>query len=460
MKPRRAIGLAKPDGRKTNRPAWPFHCIKTPMHPPSSDPVSRRTALRGSAAALAAIAAARALAPRGAWAQSPGPEVPRAALGFIALTDAAPLIVAKERGLFAKHGMPDVTVVRQGSWAGTRNALLAGGAADGIDGAHVLSTAPYLMSAAAAPPGSPALPLQTLARLNLNGQGISLSNAIRQARVALDSTALRPLFQARPGTKVASTLRGGNHDLWLRYWLAAGGIDPDRDVQLIAMPPPQMVAAVKAGVMDAFCAGEPWNERFAHEGLGYTACTSGQIWRDHPEKAFVMRADWVARHPRAAVALTAAIIEAQQWSDQTENRPALAQLLSQRQWCNVPVSDIAPRLQGTIAYGDGRVETDAPHRVKFWANHASYPFQSHELWFITELMRWGLLPPDFNAKAAIAAVNREDIWRLAAVQAEVAGADIPAGLSRGPETFFDGKVFDPAAPARYLAGLRIRRQRT
>ncbi|MGI4953637.1 MAG: CmpA/NrtA family ABC transporter substrate-binding protein [Janthinobacterium lividum] len=416
-----------------------------------------RRSLLASAAAMATLTAARAAFPSGAHAQAAGPETSKATLGYIALTDAAPLIVAKERGLFSKHGVGDIEVAKQASWGGTRDNLVLGGGAGGIDGAHILSPLPYLISAGKVVQNGQRVPMHILARLNTNGQAISVSKALMPHGARLDSAPLKAVFAGKPDNKVAMTFRGGNHDLWIRYWLAAGGIDPDRDVQTIVVPPPQMVANMKVNTMDAFCVGEPWNDQLVHQGLGYTACTTGEMWKDHPEKAFGMRADWVAKNPRAAVATTAAIIEAQQWAEKLENKAELAAMLGKRAWFNVPPGDIAPRLSGNVDYGDGRKVEGAPIRMKFWADHASYPFQSHDLWFLTEDMRWGVLPQDFDAKAAIAAVNREDIWRAAATAAGVAEADLPAGTSRGVETMFDGKTFDPADPAAYLASLSIKK---
>ena len=297
--------------------------------------------------------------------------------------------------------------------------------------------------------------MQILARLNTNGQAISIAKSLPGATI--NSAPLKPLFAAKPETKVAVPFRGGTHDLWIRYWLAAGGIDPDKDVQTIVVPPPQMVANMKVGTMDVFCVGEPWNDQLVNQKLGYTACVTGEIWRDHPEKALAMRADWVGKHPRAAAAVTAAAIEAQRWADEPGNKEELAALLGRRAWFNVPAADILPRSRGDIDYGDGRKVEGSPLRMKFWADHASYPFQSHDLWFLTEDQRWGILPANLDTKALIAAVNREDIWREAAAQAGVAAGDMPAGTSRGVERFFDGVTFDPAKPADYLAGLAIKK---
>ena len=335
---------------------------------------------------------------------------------------------------------------------------MLGGGGGGIDGAHILTPMPYLMQTGRIIQNGQKVAMHILARLNTNGQAISVSKALMPLGAKLDATPLKAAFAARQGSsKVAMTFRGGTHDLWIRYWLAAAGIDPDRDVETIVVPPPQMVANMKVGTMDACCVGEPWNDQLVNQGLGYTACVTGEIWRDHPEKSLAMRADWVTRHPRAAEAITAAVIEAQLWADVPANKAELAAMLGRRAWFNVPPADILPRSLGDIAYGDGRRLEDSPLRMKFFADHASFPFRSHELWFLTEEIRWGVLPGDTDTAALIGAVNRDDIWRSAAQRAGVAAAALPASSSRGPETFFDGKVFDPAAPGEYLASLAIKR---
>jgi nitrate/nitrite transport system substrate-binding protein len=149
------------------------------------------------------------------------------------------------------------------------------------------------------------------------------------------------------------------------------------------------------------------------------------------------------------------VIEAQMWCDQMKNRPAMCSIVSGRQYINVPINDILPRLQGTIDYGDGRSVTKSGHYMKFWADNASFPYKSHDLWFVTENVRWGVLPQSTNKQALVNKVNRVDIWREAAKSVGVTTA--PAGDSRGVETFFDGKKFDPAAPDAYLASQALKR---
>ncbi len=416
--------------------------------------LSRRNLFKAGAT-VAAGAAATGFMPGSVFGAGGAPEVRGAKLGFIALTDSAPLIAAKELGLFAKHGMPEVVVAKQASWGATRDNLVLGSGAGGIDGGHLLSPLPYFLSLGIQ---ARKTPMNILARLNLNGQGISVDQEYMAAHADIDAKKMKGVIASRKaaGKKItmAMTFPGGTHDLWIRYWLAAGGIDPDSDVSLITIPPPQMVANMKAGTMDAFCVGEPWNEQLVQQRLGYSAVSTGQLWMNHPEKCLGMRADWVAAHPNAAVALTAAVIEAQRWCDNPANISRLAMMIGGRDYLKVGVGDIASRLQGNFGMGDGRRFTNAPFKMKFFANNASFPYKSHDLWFVTENQRWGKIPRGINGMGIVGQVNRADIWRKAAASVGVAA---PAGDSRGPERFFDGKVFNPANPGAYLASLGIKR---
>jgi nitrate/nitrite transport system substrate-binding protein len=428
---------------------------------PISRGLSRRQLLKATGTA-ALLAAAKLNFPAGAFAQGTGPEVTKATLGFIALSDAGPLFVAKDKGLFAKFGMPDVEVTKQASWGTTRDNLVLGGEGNGIDGAHILSPMPYLISAGKVTQNNQPTPMYILARLNLDAQCISIAKEYADLKVGADSTPLKAVFEAKKAAgksaKIAMTFPGGTHDLWIRYWLAAGGIDPDKDVETIVVPPPQMVANMKVGTMDAFCVGEPWNLQLIHQGIGYTAVNTGEIWSKHPEKSLGMRAAWVDKNPKAAKAILMAVMEAQQWADKMENKAELAAIMGKRQWMNCPVEDVLDRSAGKFDYGiPGKVVENSPHIMKYWRDHASYPFQSHDLWFITEDIRWGKYEAGYDAKALIAKVNREDLWKDAAKELGVAASDIPASTSRGKETFFDGKVFDPENPAAYLKSLSIKR---
>ena len=421
--------------------------------------LNRRAFLAGTTAAAATLVAARTLLPSGAFAQGAGPEVTGAKLGFIALTDASALIIAKEKGLFAKHGVPDVEVLKQASWGATRDNLVLGGAANGIDGAHILTPMPYLISTGKVTQNNVPLPMSIVARLNLDSQAISVAQAYKDVGVGLDSSPLKDVFAKRKAegkeVTVAMTFPGGTHDLWIRYWLAAGGINPNTEVSTITVPPPQMVANMKVGNMDAFCVGEPWNEQLVNQGIGFTAATTGELWKGHPEKALGLRTDFIEKNPIATRAILMAVMEAAQWADDMANKEELSQILGKRGWFNVPPADVLGRLKGDINYGNGRVATATGLEMKFWKDHASYPFKSHDAWFLTEDIRWGYLPAETDVTALVDQVNREDLWRDAAKTLGVAAADIPASSSRGPETFFDGKVFDPENPSAYLESLAI-----
>jgi nitrate/nitrite transport system substrate-binding protein len=219
-----------------------------------------------------------------------------------------------------------------------------------------------------------------------------------------------------------------------------------------------MVANMKVGTMDCFCVCEPWNLQLIHQGIGYTAITTGDLWNRHPEKSLGMRAAWVDKYPKAAQAIVMAVMEAQQWCEAPENAAEVATICAKRQWINCPVEDITDRVKGTFDYGlAGKVVENSPHKMRYWQDFASYPFQSHDLWFLSEDMRWGKFEPTLDAKALIRQVNREDLWRDAARELSLPAAAIPTSTSRGKETFFDGKVFDPDKPADYLKSLSIKR---
>ncbi|MCR6650353.1 MAG: ABC transporter substrate-binding protein [Cellvibrionaceae bacterium] len=224
-----------------------------------------------------------------AWAaDGGGPEVKGAKLGFIALTDAAPLFVAVEKGFFAKHGMPDVDVVKQASWGATRDNLVLGADKNGIDGAHILTPMPYLISSGAVTANNIPTPMQIVSRLNLAGQCISVSKEYEKLKLGADTKPFKVALEAKKASgkavNAAMTFPGGTHDLWIRYWMAAGGIDPVKDISTIVVPPPQMVANMKVGNMDTFCVCEPWNAQLINQKIGYTAVTTGEIWKKSSRK--------------------------------------------------------------------------------------------------------------------------------------------------------------------------------
>ncbi len=380
------------------------------------------------------------------------PEVTTAVLGFIAVTSCAPLIIAKAKGMFAKYGMPDVVVQKQPSWAVIRDKLMLGSDKDGLDGSHLLFSMAYLITTGEISYDRK-IPMYIMARLNVNGQGISVAKAYQNLNLSLDSSPLKSELQKKSAKgesiRFAVPFRRVTGDFFMRWWLAYGGIDPERDTSIIVIPPPQMVANMRGGSMEGFCVVDPWHQRLIKQKVGYSTVTSGELWNNHPEKAFVMRASWVDKYPKAAVSLLAAVMEAQIWCDQPENKQELFKILAERQWMGVSAEIIGNRLLGKFDYGNGRLVENSPHAIKYWNNNASYPYKSHDLWFLIEDMRWGNRSPDFDTKRLIDAVNREDLWRQAAKTIGQADA-IPPSTSRGIEKFFNGLEFDPENPSKYL----------
>src|SRR5258707_1631244 len=297
--------------------------------------LSRRQLLKATGGTAALLAAAKLNFAAGAFGQGAGPEVTKAMLGFIALSDAGPLFVAKDKGFFAKYGMPDVEVAKQASWGTTRDNLVLGSEGNGIDGAHILTPMPYLISSGKVTQNNQPTPMYILARLNLNGQCISVAKEYSDLKIGLATAPFKPALDKKKASgksiKAAMTFPGGTHDLWIRYWLAAGRIDPRKDIETIVVPPPQMVANMKDGTMDCFCVCEPWNLQLIHQDIGYTAITTGELWNKHPETSFGMRAAYGDKNPKAAQAITMAVMEAQQWCEKPDNREEVAAICAKRQ---------------------------------------------------------------------------------------------------------------------------------
>lgn len=390
------------------------------------------------------------------------PETQTVNIGFVGQTDAAPLIIAKEKGFFAKYGLPELKLQKQPSWAVIRDKLELEPEGGGLNGAMVLTPIPYLMSLGTVTKGNKKIPMYVPLRLNIDGQGITVADTLKDTGVQLDTSVMKQRVEeakaaGRP-LRFAHTFKGGTSDLMLRYWLAAGGIDPENDVVIQVVPGAQLVSNMTTGDIQGFCVGEPWHLRAINQKVGYTAFITGEMWKDHPEKALTFRADWADKYPKTLKAILMAVMEAQQWCDQMENRDEMAQILSRDEYAKVPVADIIARLKGQIDYGDGRVEENSPYIMRYWEKgHASFPYQSHDLWFLIENIRWGILPPDTDYQAALTAVNRGDLWSEAAKSLGVAAAEIPTSSSRGVEKFFDKVEFNPDQPDAYLKSLKIKK---
>jgi bicarbonate transport system substrate-binding protein len=314
------------------------------------------------------------------------------------------------------------------------------------------------------------VPMVVLAMLMSQGNGIAAANSVRDANLSVDlQSAPRSYFQKfskKEGRKfrAAYTFPKANQDLWLRYWLAAGGVNPNTDVELLTVPAPETLQGMKNGTMEAFSTGDPWPSRIERQDIGYLAATTAQIWKAHPEEYLAVRADWVNTNPKASVALVKGLIEAQRWLDKPQNKAEAAAILSSRKWFNVPKPVLEQALRGQYRLGaKGTTVNNPALGPLFWSSDRgviSYPYKSLTLWFLVESLRWKFYPGTLDTIQQAQAINnrvvRDDIWRQAAKELGLPAAEIPKGTSRGREIFFDGKVYDPANPQSYLNSLTIK----
>jgi ABC-type nitrate/sulfonate/bicarbonate transport system substrate-binding protein len=381
----------------------------------------------------------------GGWvAGSDRPEKRVIKVGFMPLTDCASLVMASVLGLDEKYGIK-LVLSRQHSWSGMRDRLVN----RELDAAHALYGLVYGVEMGI---GCVATPMAVLMNLSRNGQAITLARALAQAGV----TDLAALAEAvRRGERrftFAHTFPTGNHAMLLYYWLAAGGIDPVRDVQVATVPPSQMAANLAAGHMDGFCVGEPWNSRAVSEGSGFTAATSQDIWPDHPGKALGARADFVDANPHACRALVAAVLEAGRWIDASnEHRDAAAEVLSSPGYVNADRAAIALRLRGQYDDGLGRRWFDA-HPLRFHQDgDANFPYVSDGMWFMTQHRRWGLLRDDPDYLAVASRVNRVGLYREAAL---LAGVSAPYGTLRA-SVLIDGRIWNGKDADTYISSFAI-----
>jgi bicarbonate transport system substrate-binding protein len=389
-------------------------------------------------------------------------------LGFIPILEAAPLVVAVEKGFFAKHGL-DVKLTKQASWPSARDNVVLGSAGGGIDGGQWQMPMPQMISEGAITNGRK-VPMYVLAMLMSQGNGIAASNSVKEAKLTYDLRSSGSFFKdyaKQEGRKFRAsyTFPKANQELWIRYWLAAGGVNPDTEVELLTVPATETLQGMTNGTMEAFSTGDPWPSRIVTDGKGYLAATTAQMWKSHPEEYLAVRADWVDKHPKATVALIKGLIEAQQWMDKAENRSEVATILSSRKWYNIPAPILEAALKGQYKIGaEMKPEADPAMGPLYWASDRgviSYPYKSLTLWFLLESMRWkfypGVVDTVEQAKAINDKVVREDLWRQAATELGLPAADIPTSSSRGKETFFDGITYDPENPQAYLDSLKIKK---
>ncbi len=405
---------------------------------PSLSEISRR-AFFGKAAKGAALTALFAGLPKGwmgtAYA-SDAPETAALNFGMIALTDCSPIVIAHEKGLFKKYGI-NSTVTKGANWAAIRDNLSSGS----IQATHMLIGMPLASTMGLA--GSPKKPMIIPWLMNRNGQAISLKTEWK-GKVGADPKAIKPFVdQAKslgePLT-FAMTFPPGTHAMWMRYYLGAGGINPDKDVALITVPPAQMLSNMKVGKMDGFCVGEPWNARGIADGISFTSVSTQDMWKDHPEKVCAFTAEFADKNPKTVKAVLKALHEASVWLDVMDNRPEQCAIVSKPTYINCEAKTILGRLQGHYDYGDGRTKEDEFY-MHFSKRNCNYPQPKYAKWFLSQYRRWGLVKgaPDYEGISK--QVMRTDIYEEAMKEIGYTHG----GLDNSKETLFDGVTFDPTA---------------
>ncbi|MBD1824862.1 ABC transporter substrate-binding protein [Cyanobacteria bacterium FACHB-DQ100] len=396
------------------------------------------------------------------------PETTRIKLGYIAIVESAPLIIAQEKGFFARYGMANVELSKQPSWGAARDNAELGSANGGIDGGQWQMPIPHLLSEGLITKGNRKIPMVVLSQLCTHGNGVAVANTHIGKGFELNlaksggADYIRELKKAGTPFRAAYTFPKVNQDFWIRYWMAANGIDPNTEINLMAVPSAQTVANMKTGTMDAFSTGDPWPYRIVRDRVGFLAVLTAQVWQYHPEEYLAVRKEWIEKHPKATKAVLKAVMEAQMWCDKPENKEELSRILAQRKFFNVPPDFLRGPYAGQYQLGDTQKTENNPElAVKYWKDgrgSVSYPYKSHDLWFLTESVRWGFLPQGALGEAdrIVNEVNGEKFWKEAAREMGVAQAEIPQESSRGVEKFFDGAEFDPTKPQAYLDSLKFK----
>ncbi|MDR3411143.1 MAG: CmpA/NrtA family ABC transporter substrate-binding protein [Formivibrio sp.] len=380
-----------------------------------------------------------------AWVSgSDAPEKTDLKLGFIPLTDCAPLVVAAAMGFDRKYGLK-FTLSREPSWASVRDKLASGE----LDAAHVLYGLVYGLHLGV---GGPQKDMAVLMTLSRNGQGISLSRSLQDQGVA-DGPALAGLIKAASSRPTfAQTFPTGTHAMWLYYWLASFGIDPLRDIESIVVPPPQMVTAMKAGQMVGFCAGEPWNARAIADNVGFTAATSQDIWPDHPEKVLGTTENFVEKYPNTCRAMIMAILEACRYIDIVANREKVAKLIASKAYVNASENVIVGRFLGQYENGLGKQWQDSNYMQFFSDGAVNFPYLSDGMWFLTQHKRWGLLKSDPDYLGVAKQINKTDLYSQAATALNI---PVPKDAMR-KSTLIDGVVWDGSDPVTYAASFKLK----
>jgi len=373
------------------------------------------------------------------------PEKEEVKIGFIPLTDCASVVMASVLGFDRKYGIK-IVPSKEASWAGVRDKLVNGE----LDLAHVLYGLIYGVHLGV---GGPKKDMAVLMTINQNGQGLTLSKKLAE-KGAVNVEALAKLMASeRREYTFAQTFPTGTHAMWLYYWLASAGINAMRDVKVITVPPPQMVANMRVGNMDGYCVGEPWNHRAILDGIGISAATSQDVWPDHPEKVVGTTADFVRKHPNTCRAVIMAVLEASRWIDASlQNRLKMAETIADKAYVNTSVEAINQRILGRYQNGLGKTWDDAYPMRFFNDGLVNYPYLSDGMWFLTQHKRWGLLKehPDYLGVAR--AINQTELYKQAASALKIG---IPKSDLRSSR-LIDGVVWDGKDPARYADSFKVR----
>ena len=392
-------------------------------------------------------------------------------LGIIPLTDCAPLVIGVEKGIYAKYGL-NVTLNKEASWATVRDGLLQGR----LDASHAVFGMPMLTEL-----GPDKAPMRLLMTIGANGNAMTLSKKAWDAgvRPSIDYASFDEFGKAyreyitgqSEQSSFAVVFPSSMHNYNTRYWMSAMGIDPENDVKMIIIPPPQMVENMKAGTMDGYCVGEPWNQRAVFDGVGFTGTVDRDVWKGHPEKILATMQAWIDANPNTARALVAATIEACEYCDVLENRLEVVEIISARPYVNAKVEYAKASMTGTYDYGgfdDKDRTTSIPDFNLFnyiegtdymtSPDNANYPYLSHGAWLLTQMIRWNQIdlkeyPAD--ADEIIAKIHPYEIYEDAA---KALGRKIPTERMKvePASSFIDGREFNPADPAGYLKGFDIR----
>jgi nitrate/nitrite transport system substrate-binding protein len=403
--------------------------------------------LKNTVAASAAATLMKGLP--GGWAggayADDSPETANMRFGMIALTDCSPIVMAHELGFFKKFGINSV-VSKEASWAVIRDKLSLGE----NHATHMLIGMPFASTMGLV--GSPVKPMVIPWLLNRNGQAITLNNRMKKAGVKVAKD-VKPLVDRAKGSgdplTFAMTFPPGTHAMWIRYWLASGGIHPDKDVSLITIPPAQMVANMKVDKMDGFCVGEPWNNRAIVDGIGYTVTTTQKMWKDHPEKVCAFTEEFATKNPKTVKAVLKALHLASEHLDKLDNRKEAADIVSRPTYINCPPEIILERLLGKYNYGDGRSEQDPDYMI-FSDRNCNYPHAIYGMWFLTQHRRWGMLKGTPDYKGIAKRVMRSDIYLEAMKEL---GVNKPIA-EQTKVTLFDSTL-DAADPEKYATSFPI-----